>query len=540
MTIAEKTGALMSADPPKPPKPHTLADHRFGADADHVHAPGEENDHDHDNDGHEVLEPGSKALELVALISLGIDIGSSSTQIIFSRLMMRGPGEPLAMRRNAKSRETLYRSPIAMTPFTDTNTIDAARLRATIDRAYAAAGLTADDIETGAIILTGAAAERDNAEAILQTLSEESGELIAAVAGHHMEAALAAYGSGAVETSRRDGLRLLNVDVGGATTKLALIEAGRVRATAALRGGGRLIALDRQDRITRLDDAARAFAERIGLDLRRGATATHDDLQRLAETMADTIASALMANGEPDRDNLLTAPLPPLHGIDGLQFSGGVAEYIYEREKRDFGDLGWRLGRALRQSCDDGRIPWPLLPSGECIGATVLGASEFTVQMSGATSFITSPAKLLPRRNLPVLQPPYDFSGAIDAETLAQTIVDHRRAFGDDDPASERAFAFRWRGDASWPRLSAFAKGVSLGLANRIATGSPLWLICEGDVALNLGGLLRDELGVVNDILVIDGIVLRDFDYVDLGRIRLPSGTLPITIKSLTFGQQSP
>ncbi|MDH7799964.1 MULTISPECIES: ethanolamine ammonia-lyase reactivating factor EutA [unclassified Beijerinckia] len=521
---------------PKPGKPHTLADHRFGADTGHVHGPGE--DHDHDHDGHETLEPGSTALELVPLLSLGIDIGSSSTQVVFSRLMMRGPGEPLAMRRNAKSRETLYRSPIAITPFTDANMIDAARLHATIDRAYTAAGLSPDDIETGAIILTGAAAQRDNARTILDTLSAESGELIAAVAGHHMEAALAAYGSGAVETSRRDGTRLLNVDVGGATTKLALVEAGRVHATAALRGGGRLVALDREDRIVRLDDDARAFAARIGLDLRIGAIATRDDLQSLAETIADTIASALAAEATPDRDSLLTAPLPPLQDIDGLQFSGGVAEYVYDREKRDFGDLGWRLGRALRRRCADGTIPWPLLPSGECIGATVLGASEFTVQMSGATSFISSHATLLPRRNLPVLQPPYDFSGAIDADALAQAIVDHRRAFGDDDPATERAFAFRWRGDASWPRLTAFARGLSRGLADRIATGGPLWLICEGDVALNLGGLLRDELGLANDILVIDGIVLRDFDYVDLGRIRLPSGTLPVTIKSLTFANR--
>lgn len=526
---------MSAGEPPKPRKAHTLADHSFGADADHVHAPGE--DHDHDHDGHDILEPGSKGLELVPLLSLGIDIGSSSTQIIFSRLMMRGPGEPLAMRRIAKSRETLYRAPLVMTPFTDGNMIDATRLRATLDKAYATAGLSADDIETGAIILTGAAAARDNARAILDTLSAESGELIAAVAGHHMEAALAAHGSGAVERSRHDNSRILNVDIGGATTKLALVEAGRVRTTAALRGGGRLIAIDRQDRITRLEPDLNGFAARIGLDLRMGTMATHDDLQRLADTIADTIVSALI--GEPDRDNLLTAPLPSLDTIDGLQFSGGVAEYIYDREKRDFGDLGWRLGRALRRRCEDGTIPWPLLPAGECIGATALGASQFTVQMSGATSFISAPANLLPRRNLPVLQPPYDFSGAIDADDLAETILNHRRAFGDDDPTTERAFAFRWRGDAAWPRLDAFARGLERGLADRIATGRPLWLICEGDIALNLGSLLRDERGIANDILVIDGIVLRDFDYVDLGRIRLPSGTLPVTIKSLTFGPQN-
>jgi ethanolamine utilization protein EutA len=529
---------MSSGDPKTPQKPHSLNDHMFGEAMGHVHAPGEDHDHDHDDDGHEVLDSTSKALELVPLVSMGLDIGSSGTQIVFSRLTMRGPGEPGAMRRQAKSRETLYLSPVSLTPFADGETIDTDRLRAIVDRAYAAAVLTPDDIETGAVIMTGAAARRANAQAIMAMLSTESGELVAAVAGDHMEAMLAAYGSGAVERSRRDGSRIVNVDVGGATTKFALIEDGRIRATAAMHGGGRLMAIDRQDTITRLDPQGAAFAARAGIDWQIGAIARREDVQRVADAIADAITAVLTSAEPPQAGQSLfvTDPLPQLTGLDGVLFSGGVAEYVYARETRDFGDLGWRLGRTLRARCDAGAIPWPLLPAGECIRATALGASEFSVQMSGRTCCITSHAALLPRRNLPVIQPPFAFSGDIDAAALAEAIRAHREAFGDDDPTREMAFAFRWRGEPSWERLRACGEGIATGLADRIATGGPLFLMIEGDAALNLGAMLRQELNIENEILVIDGIVLRDFDYVDLGRIRLPSGMLPVTVKTLVFG----
>ncbi|MBM3607460.1 MAG: recombinase, partial [Alphaproteobacteria bacterium] len=213
------------------------------------------------------------------------------------------------------------------------------------------------------------------------------------------------------------------------------------------------------------------------------------------------------------------------------------AEYIYGYETRSFGDPGRAFGQAIAQQFAQGLWPWPLLEAGERIRATVMGASEHSVQLSGATGYISNHAALLPRRNLPVLQPPFDFTGAMDAAGLAQAIARHRQNFGDDDPHRECVFAFRWRGAPEHARLRAFAEGLRLALADRIAAGTNLYFLIENDAAHLLGSMLREECGVTNEMAVFDSIALRDLDFCDIGRIRLPSGMTPVTIKSLLFGK---
>ena len=514
---------------------HSLTDHRFGALANHEHGEGAF-DHDHDED---FLPLDSNSLESVPLISMGLDVGSSGTQVIFTRLEMRGPGEHRALRRQAKSRETLYMSPVALTPLRDDDLIDEDKLWSIVSRAFDAAGLTPDDIETGVVILTGAAAARANAQAIAQRMAEEVGELVCAAAGDHMEAMLAAHGSGAVAASAQGvGRRILNIDIGGATTKFAVADNGRVTTTAALKVGGRFMAVDLSNRITRLDPAGACHATQNGVEWRKGETARPEDMARVAQAMARAIVAALVERPMPAEvaSLFLTDPMGDLGAIDEVMVSGGVAEYVYGREKRDFGDLGWRLGRAFRKLLDDGALPWPLAAPGECIRATALGASEHSVQISGQTIHISDHAALLPRRNLAVVRPDFAFVETVEANALAQAIRQHRKILDLDRPGHDFALAFRWRGAPDYARLRAFAEGIMLGVADRIALGAPLYLMLEGDAAQSLGGILQHDLGLQSPVLVIDGIVLRDFDFVDIGRVRLPSHSVPVTIKSLLFG----
>jgi ethanolamine utilization protein EutA len=524
------------------PSSHTLADHLYGQNLVHEH--GEDTDHDHDHDYD--FEDDEVPLEdnplwrqdNVSLTTVGIDIGSSGTQVIFSRVHLRRLAEDLTSRYYVVSRETLFQSPVALTPYQSEERIDDAKLGAIIDDAYDAAKLHPDNIDTGVVILTGEALRRENAQGIAAILSEQGGEFVTATAGHHMESMLAAYGSGAARVSSDENKRILNIDIGGGTTKLGLVEKGKVIATAAVHVGGRLQVVE-NGTIVRLDPAGKYHAKRAGFSWSRGDTIDIGDMQKVASVMADTLVTALTARPLPhDVEHLyLTDPIADLGRIDGIMFSGGVAEYIYQRESRDFGDMGTRLGLAIRERIEASAFPWPVLPAGECIRATALGASEYSVQLSGNTSYISSPGTLLPRRNLQVLQPPFEAGETIDSEKLAAAIKNHVVAFDLQDSDREIALALRWAGMPAHERLLAFAEGIKAGLADRIAKKEPIFIMLDGDVAQTLGHILRDELNVDSELLVIDGVVLWDFDYIDLGRIRMPSYTVPVTIKSLVFSE---
>jgi ethanolamine utilization protein EutA len=517
-------------------KSHGLADHQFGEALPHRHA--SQADHDHDDfEGDTPLQENPLWIQdHVTLTSVGVDIGSSGTQVIFSKIHLRRLSEELTSRYYVVSRETLFLSPVSLTPYQSETRIDAAALQHIVAAAYRSAGLEATDVDTGAVILTGEALRRENAQAISGMLAAAGGDFVCATAGHHMESMLAAYGSGASRVSLENGARILNIDIGGGTTKLALIEGGRVIATAAVHIGGRLQVVDAEGCILRLDPAGRAHARRAGFDWKLGDCVDDADLDRTADVMAGTLMAALSDNMPSDVAHLyLTDPLPSLDNITGIMASGGVAEYIYGREARDFGDMGRRLGRAIRRKLDAGLLPWPLLPAGECIRATALGASEYSVQLSGNTSYISDPGTLLPRRNLQVLQPAFAFADAVDGDALARAIRAHRKAFEAEAADCEIALAFHWQGPPAYERIHGFAHGIAAGLADKIAAGLPIYIMLDGDIAQTLGAILREDCKVLSDILCIDGVMLMDFDYIDLGRVRVPSYTVPVTIKSLVF-----
>jgi ethanolamine utilization protein EutA len=522
---------------------HSLTDHKYGADLGHAHDGEDAFDHDHDHDDFgEEGSPENNPLWIqdhVSLTSVGIDIGSSGTQLIFSRIHLRRLGEDLSSRYCVVSRETLFQSPVALTPYKDQERIDEEALAGIIDEAYAQSGLHPDAIDSGVVILTGEALRRQNAQAIAGLLAENGGEFVCAAAGHHLEAMLAAYGSGAARISHAEGKRILNVDIGGGTTKLAVVEGGRITAMAAVHIGGRLQVVDEESIIVRLDPAGRHHAAQAGYAWKAGDRAARADMERVADLMADALIAAIHERPLPHAvEHLyLTDPIAELGRIDGVMFSGGVGEYVYGRESRDFGDMGKLLGAAIAQRLAQGALPWPLLPAGECIRATAVGASEYSVQLSGNTIYISSPGDLLPRKNLQVLQPPYACREDIDPQELARAIRGHFTSFDLEEGESEVALAFRWAGAPAYPRIAAFAQGIVQGMPRTIASGKPLYIVLDGDIAQTLGAILREELKLENEILVIDGVTLWDLDYIDLGRIRLPSHTVPVTIKSLVFSE---
>jgi len=501
-----------------------------------MHDIGDDHDHDGAAPDEEEDHPLWK-LDTITLTSVGIDVGTATSQILFSRLVLRRLGRELSSRFVVTERKTLYLSPIRFTPYTaNRERIDDEALGRLVDDAYEEAGLTPNDVNTGAIILTGEAIRRDNARAIADLFADQRGDFVCATAGHNFEALLAAHGSGAVAYSAAEGCRVLNIDIGGGTTKLALSESGRVLATAAFHVGGRLLATDGDGTITVLEPGGKALAGHVGLDWNVGDRADPDDIKRLADHMADVVLT-LAGGGKatPELETLwVTAPLNGSGDCDAVVFSGGVSEYVYGQERNSHDDLGAPLGRALRRRIDGGGLPGPLVSARECIRATVMGAAQHTVQVSGNTIY-RSDDDLLPRKNLQVLRPPVDLAADIDPASMAQTIRNHFRSFDLTEGEAEVALVFVWQGPPAAFRIAAFCRGLMEGLPRTVAQGRPIYLVFDHDMAGLVGTILKQDFGLAGHVLALDGITLRDFDFIDLGRVLEPSGTVPVTIKSLVF-----
>ena len=476
----------------------------------------------------------------VELTTVGVDIGSSTSHLMFARVHLQRLSEALSSRFVVVGRDVLWRSPILLTPYRPDYTIDADVLRAFVADGYAAARLTPDDIDSGAVILTGEALKRANARAIADLFAAESGKFVCASAGHNLEAVMAAHGSGAVQLSKTENKTFLNVDIGGGTTKLALCRGGEIVANAALAIGGRLLAFGAGDELVRIEGPAYRIARAIGIELSPGTVMESDDRRDFVRKMVDVLV-AHIGHEEPDdlaRDLLVTPPLLLLPTPDVVAFSGGVSEYVFERETETHGDLGRAFAHHLHHALTDKRIPYPVYDPGQGIRATVVGASQFSVQVSGNTIMISDPATL-PLRNVPVVNMRLALDDDVDPARVATEITNALTRNDIDDAdnggGGDVALAFRWQGLPLHARLHRLADGICRGLKTTIADGRPVILMMDGDAGKTLGGILRNELAVDNEIISIDGVQLKDLDYVDIGEIILPTEVVPLVIKSLLF-----
>lgn len=503
-------------------------------------------DHDHFHDDHDhVHEDGEQeeerdpfwSLNNIILTTVGIDIGSSTSHLLFARLHLQRLGHQLSSRFVVVGREVLYRSPILLTPYLKGNRIDSDRLNLFVREAYAEAGFSPDAIDSGALILTGEAIKRENARAIADLFADEAGKFVCASAGHNLEAVMAAYGSGTVGLSRRRGETLMNVDVGGGTSKLAVVSNGEILETAAMEVGGRLIAYDPQTQVvTRIESPAVLVADSLGIRLKLGEPIELSDLERIAGALADSLIAAVRR--EPTsplaRELFVTPPLTHEGPIDGLTFSGGVGEFIYGRERREFGDIAHLLAQAVKARLAAADQALPLLESSERIRATVIGASQFTVQVSGNTISISN-AEVLPIRNLPVLFPRLPQVDGCSAEDIGRVIAQSFQRHDLVEGNVPVALALSWREPPYYERLRRLADGIALALPRSIRAKQPIVLVFDGDVGKLVGEILRQELKVPGEVISIDGVTLNEFDYIDIGEVLQPANVVTVVIKSLVF-----
>ncbi len=474
-------------------------------------------------------------IDNVELTTIGVDVGSATFHLMFARIYLHRETQNLSTRFAVVKREVLWRSEIGRTPYAGKR-IDATAIADFVQSCHEAAGIRPEEIDSGAVILTGEALRQHNARAIGEGIAAGSGKFVCVSAGHHLESMLAGYGSGATEYTKTTGSRLLHIDIGGGTTKLSTIIDGQVCATAAVMVGGRQIAWDADRRIISTTAGASTIARAAGIDL---AVGTHlsvaDEQLFLAEQVKIILAIANQAAAPLERRLRLTRVLPKGFTPDAVSFSGGVSEYIYGREAGEYGDLGPGLGRALRQAIADGLVSLPVVNPGEGIRATVVGASQSTVRLSGNTLTISDHG-VLPIHNVPVVRPAmrvWTESEPLDPEELNLAIREAVAKYGLhlDDPL---AISLSWHGDPSHREMARLADGVQRALAAEGA--SPVIIMMDDDIAASIGRIIISEFPLQRPLISLDGLDFSPLDHVDVGAVLEPSGAVPVVIKSLLFG----
>ncbi len=467
----------------------------------------------------------------IVLVSVGVDIGSATSHLVFSRLRL----ERLDSRYVVAQREVVFESAVLLTPYAADGSIDAGALRTFVDQQYALAGVRPAQIDSGALILTGVAVRRKNARAIGELFAAQAGKFVAVSAGDALETMLAAFGSGAAARSIRDGCTVMNIDIGGGTTKIVRCEAGVVVAQTALDIGARIVCFDACGAVLRVEEAGQRLATELGFFLTPGQVPSATDVQRLVDRMAQHLLHAAQA-GTPPADTVALLRLEPLPAAAPpalLSFSGGVAEYIYGREDRQHGDLGRALAQAVLQRLQAWG-PQIVVPD-QGIRATVVGASQYTVQVSGSTIFVQPPFTL-PLRSLPVITPFLALGGeTLDSGHIAAATQTALRRMDLHSGEQAVALCYRWQGSATFARLEAFCRGVVQGLDAVLRQGMPLVLVGDGDIGGLVGMHLHSEMKLAQAVVSIDGIVLQEFDFIDIGALLDGAGAVPVVIKSLVF-----
>ncbi len=431
------------------------------------------------------------------LRSVGIDVGTTSTQLIFSRLTVENRASGFAVPElEIAGRHILYRSPVHFTPLQDESRVDADALRSILISEYEKAGIHRSGIDTGAVIITGETSRKENARAVMEAMADFAGDFVVATAGPDLESVLAAKGAGAVNYSEQTGKTVVHMDIGGGTSNLALIRDGKIVQTTCLNVGGRLIKFHESRIITYVSPLLQGiFSGKVG------DAVTPEVLEPVAETLVQALE---MAVGLRPRtvllDNLTTEEAEGSWEIPEkavLSFSGGVAECI-DREQpwRSFGDMGPILGQAIRKSrlCQGEYILGT-----ETIRATVIGAGCHSAQLSGSTVFHRNMD--FPLKNLPVVR----------------------------QPGRERAvLAMEGISSPSYAQVAQLAEEILSKVQGDI-------LIClEQDMAKALGQALAVRSDSDRRILCIDRIRVPEGSWLDVGAPVGPA--LPVVVKTLVLG----
>lgn len=461
------------------------------------------------------------------ILSAGIDVGTSTTQIIFSRMTIQNTGGFGSVPKiEIVDKEIIHESEIYFTPLLSENEIDGDKVSDIVMSEYKKANLTPDMLTTGAVIITGESSRKSNARSVTEALSETAGNFVVATAGPDLESVLAGKGSGAARLSEETEKTVANFDIGGGTTNICLFRDGAAIDTACLDIGGRLIKVDESGRVTYIAQKLKKLADMSGISVSIGDILTSETAENICREMTEVIEQSAGLRKTDSRLELMITNHGMKSGIvpDIITFSGGVADCMgYSGEKQfPYGDIGVFLGHAVAAS--------PLLTermsetAEETIRATVIGAGNFSMEVSGSTIEYTFGS--LPIKSIPVSR--IKLETAEDIPSAAEQIRKGLSRY------ENRLTAISMKGlpCPSFKEIEAMADAVCAGAEG--SDQSVLIIITEADIGKALGQALKRRIKD-RDFICVDGISCSDGDFIDIGEPLAHGKVLPVIVKTLIF-----
>ena len=472
--------------------------------------------------------------------SVGIDIGTTTTQIVISNLVVKNiaPGT-LVPRLQITDKVVVYKSDIYFTPMKSKDLIDAEKLSSLVSMAYQKAGIKPEEIDTGAVIITGETAKKENARQISQEIAKYAGDFVVATAGGNLESIIAGKGSGASDYSKTNFSTVCNIDIGGGTSNVAIFKNGKVMDQCCINVGGRLMQVDpATEQIIQITEPMQRILDETGAGLKTGDVPKTEVLLGLCRRMAEVLVRSIRTENLTGLEKFLmmTEPLRRVYPLDAVMISGGVADFVYRsqsdltrKEVFQFGDLGPMLGQEVRTAfLNHGyRLEKPT----ETIRATVIGAGARTVDVSGSTISVND--SLLPLKNIPVVLP-FGEDFIPDAVQIAESVKRSISSYFREEAVDSIAIGIQGIKSFTFEDIQEMAKGLLNGMSTLIRLGLPLIVVLDQDCAKVLGQTLRMISGE-GRFICIDQIEVNEGDYIDIGKSIAGGTVVPVVIKTLIF-----
>ena len=471
-------------------------------------------------------------IKRIEILSVGVDVGSSTSHLAFSKLVLIKDEHSATRCFNIEERNIVYEGRIINTPMMSDNTIDINKLAEFFKEEYKRAEIDPEDIQTGAVIITGESARKQNAKQIAEALSNDAGKFVAATAGPNFESLIAAMGSGAAARSKDDNKTILSCDIGGGTSNIAVIKNGEILSTSCISVGGRVLGVSSKGKIWRIDEPALKVMQHLGLNYKIGDRISKADIESIACTLAETLFEVIRgpAKSTLARQLMLTDNLTFPSRIDEYSFSGGIAELMYGGVD-NYDDIGQILADQINLLAP--KLSAAVIEPANKIRATVIGAGAYSLSISGSSGFMDDKIAF-PIRNVPVIRVDVDRSKLSVEHIISQIDVSFQR-FDFEEGEDIIALYFKDPVMASYPQLELFARSIEGALTNSIQNKIPIILIFDTDIACSVGSVIRRETDLKTNLLSLDELNLKEGDWIDIGEPLVAGQVFPVTVKSLVF-----